>query len=104
MRFAIEDARDIDRPEFNHAPTFAAAIRLADDLHESGTGNPEVIIDLNTRKAVAYIRPRFQGRGGGRSHDIVIRERVYGRLSDIAAKCVRDSVGPRYRHIIPDCD
>jgi hypothetical protein len=100
MRFAIEDARDIDRPEFHHAPTFAAAIRFADELHESRAGYPESIIDLNTRRAVATIRPSWNAS----TLDIVIRERVYGRLSDIAAKCVRDSVGPRYRHIIPDCD
>jgi hypothetical protein len=94
MRFAIEDARDIDRPEFHHAPTFAAAIRLADDLHESRTGYPESIIDLNTRKTVATIAPSWNG-----STMIVVIGNTRAGLSDIAAKCVRDSVGPRYQQI-----
>lgn len=101
MRFAIEDTTDIDRPEFHHAPTFAAAIRLADDL---GFGRADAIIDLKTRQIVAYIRPKYIGRGNGHERDIIINERVYADLHDIASKTHYTSIGPRYRHIIPDID
>ena len=93
MRFAIEDARDIDRPEFHHAPTLAAALRMAVDLYETGSA-PDAIIDLKTRKNVATMSPSWN-----RSTINVVIGNVRGRLVDIAYGFVRDSVGPRYQQI-----
>lgn len=95
MRFAIEDSTDIDRPKFHTAATLADAIRWADDNAHPGISR---IIDLKYLNPVATIR---MGWSACRM-DIVINERAYGRLDDIAAKRVRDSVGPRFHHIVPN--
>lgn len=97
MRFAIEDSTDVDRPKFHTTATLADAIRWADDNACPGLSR---IVDLKHLKPIATLRI---GWGVSRM-DIVINQRVYGRLDDIAAKCVRDSVGPRFHHIIPDID
>lgn len=97
MRFAVEDLTDIDRPNFHTTASLSEAIRWADDNAHPGLGR---IIDMKYLKPIATIR---QGWNSSRM-EIVINQRVYGRLDDIAAKCVRDSVGPRFHYIVNDND